>query len=282
MLITGEAGIGKTALIAAAVALAALAGMAVRSARAGELESDFAWGVVRQLFTGPAIGDDRFAGAAALARPALGIEPAATAVDASYATLHGLYWLTVNLAQRSPRLLSLDDLHWADPPSLRFIAHLLPRVAELPVLLVLAGRPAAVSTGPGSALLTRIGLEPTLTAVQPAALRAPASATVVRSELSTEATDDFCLACDEVSGGNPFLLRSLVADLAASRCPPVGSSVAHVRRMTPAAVSASVLRLDRRCRLTGAFSGVDKRRGTAGRHLPAGLRRRSLRCHRRP
>lgn len=245
MLITGEAGIGKTALIAAAGQLAARAGMAVRSARAGELESEFAWGVVRQLFTGPAIGagsgDDMFAGAAALARPALGIEPAATAADASYATLHGLYWLTVNLAQRSPLLLSVDDLHWADLPSLRFIAHLLPRVAELPVLLVLAGRPAAVSTGPGSALLTRIGLEPTLTVAHPAALRAPASATVVRTELSTEATDDFCLACHEVSGGNPFLLRSLVADLAAEQVPTVGSSVARVRRLTPAAVSASVL-----------------------------------------
>src|SRR5665647_2570474 len=116
VLITGEAGIGKTALIAAAGALAAQAGMAVRSARAGELESEFAWGVVRQLFTGPAASadsdDDVFAGAAALARPALGIGSAASAVDASYATLHGLYWLTVNLAQRSPLLLSVDDLHW--------------------------------------------------------------------------------------------------------------------------------------------------------------------------
>ncbi|MDT4893489.1 MAG: hypothetical protein QOE97_2524 [Pseudonocardiales bacterium] len=245
VLITGEAGIGKTALVAAAGALAAQAGMAVRSARAGELESEFAWGVVRQLFTGPTAGagsdDDVFAGAAALARPALGIGSAATAVDASYATLHGLYWLTVNLAQRSPLLLSVDDLHWADPPSLRFIAHLLPRVAELPVLLVLAGRPAAASAGRGSALVSRIGLEPTLTALRPAVLRAPASATVVRSELSAEATDDFCLACHEVSGGNPFLLRSLVADLAAEQVPPVGSSVAHVRRMTPATVSVSVL-----------------------------------------
>ena len=30
------------------------------------------------------------------------------------AVLHGLYWLVANLAERSPLLLTIDDVHWAD------------------------------------------------------------------------------------------------------------------------------------------------------------------------
>lgn len=246
VLITGEAGIGKTALVAAGCAAASNAGVSVFSARAGELETEFAWGVVRQLFAGTVrdAAADRpswFSGAAALARPALGVESAASPVDASYATLHGLYWLTVNVAQRGPLLLAVDDLHWADPPSLRFLAHLVPRVAELPVLLLMAGRPDRSDAAPGTGLVTRIAADPTLTVLQPAALGASACAAVVRDALSSEATDDLCLACHEVSGGNPFLLRSLVAELAAEQVPAGPASADHVRRMTPAAVSASVL-----------------------------------------
>ena len=246
VLITGEAGIGKTALVTAGCTVASSAGLSVFSARAGELESEFAWGVVRQLFAGvvsdaPGFRSDWFSGAAALARPALGIEPAAFPVDASYGTVHGLYWLTVNLAQHGPLLLAVDDLQWADPPSLRFLAHLVARIVELPILLLIASRPVRSDAAPGAGLETRIAADPRLTVLQPAPLGPSACAALVRDALSSQATDDLCLACHEVSGGNPFLLRSLVADLAAEQVTLGAASADHVRRMTPAAVSASVL-----------------------------------------
>src|SRR5262245_55055028 len=46
----GGAGIGKTRLLAAGRARAAAAGMRVLTARGGELEGEFAFGIVRQLF----------------------------------------------------------------------------------------------------------------------------------------------------------------------------------------------------------------------------------------
>ncbi len=245
-LIEGEAGIGKTALLAAACARASDAGMRVLTARAGELESEFAWGVVRQLFDAAvarAPADERSSlleGAAALARPALGIEATEAKVDASYATLHGLYWLNVNLAERGPLLLAIDDLHWADGPSLRFVAHLLPRIAELPMVLLLAGRPAGGESGSGGGLMGQIAAEPTLTTIHPAALSPEASGALVRAELSREAGEDFCSACHEMSGGNPFLLHGLLVDLA-DEDGGRRLSVDHVRRITPAAVSGSVL-----------------------------------------
>ena len=48
--IEGGAGIGKTRLVAEARAAAARAGLTVLTARGGELEQEFAFGVVRQLF----------------------------------------------------------------------------------------------------------------------------------------------------------------------------------------------------------------------------------------
>src|SRR5262245_15751035 len=56
VVIEGPAGIGKTALLDAARAVAAESGMRVLRSRGTELERDFAFGVVRQLFE-PALAD---------------------------------------------------------------------------------------------------------------------------------------------------------------------------------------------------------------------------------
>jgi DNA-binding CsgD family transcriptional regulator/mono/diheme cytochrome c family protein len=246
-IVEGEAGIGKSALLAAAAEHAAASGMAVLTATAGELESDFAWGVVHQLFDGavarvPAAERARLLdGAAALARPALGIEATQETAEASHATLHGLYWLTVNLAQARPLLLSIDDLHWADSPSLRFIAHLLPRIAGLPILLLIASRPPGAEPAAAAALLARITAAPGMTALNPAALSQQASITLVRGQMASDISDDVCVACHQLTGGNPFLLGALMAELADEELRGIGVTVEHVRRMTPAAVSASIL-----------------------------------------
>ena len=40
--------------------------------------------------------------------------------DASFAALHGLYWLAANLARERPLLLAIDDAQWSDDASLRY------------------------------------------------------------------------------------------------------------------------------------------------------------------
>ena len=54
--------------------------------------------------------------------------------------LHGLFWLTANVAADGPLCLSIDDLQWCDPASLRFIAYLERRLEGLRVLVATAAR----------------------------------------------------------------------------------------------------------------------------------------------
>jgi len=122
--IEGGAGIGKTRLLAEARAMASVAGMRVLAARGGEFESEFAFGIVRQLFEpllASVVADLRaelLSGPAALMEPLLGARELAGSQDApaegSFAILHGLYWLAANVAFDQPTVLAIDDLHWAD------------------------------------------------------------------------------------------------------------------------------------------------------------------------
>ena len=129
--IEGPPGIGKTRLGHEATALAREEGLAVLSACGSELEQEFGFGVVRQLFE-PVVAsvDDRrrralFEGAARLAAPAFGLEidtSSAAGQDARFPVVHGLYWLTANLAGDAALLVWVDDLQWVDRPSRRFLA----------------------------------------------------------------------------------------------------------------------------------------------------------------
>ena len=160
VIVEGPAGIGKTQLLTEARRRAPEAGLRVLSARGGELEREYAFGVVRQLFepalASPGARERLLAGAAAPAGTLF--EPvaleASPEADSSFAVLHGLYWLTVNLSAEQPLLLSVDDLHWCDRASLRFLAFLVRRLEGLPVLGVASLRTA--EPGVDAALLVEL------------------------------------------------------------------------------------------------------------------------------
>ena len=142
-LIQGPPGIGKTELLAAAMTRARDRDMLVLSARAGQLERSFPYAVVRQLFepaltqAQPATRERMLSGAAVHA--ATVVDPSAQSgpvVAEPSAVLHGLYWLTFNLAADRPVLLVIDDLHWSDPASVSWLVYLARRIEGLPVALL--------------------------------------------------------------------------------------------------------------------------------------------------
>jgi hypothetical protein len=112
ILIEGPAGVGKTELAREACVAAERARLTPLEARGSELEQPFAFGVVRQLLE-PAVNRpdaDLFTGAAGAAARLFELDerPSAEA-DAGFEALHSLYWLMVNLADRAPLLVLVDD-----------------------------------------------------------------------------------------------------------------------------------------------------------------------------
>ena len=244
--IEGPPGIGKTALLAEAKDRGRAAGLRVLGARGSELERSFSYGIARQLFEPllAAEGADRFtellAGAAALASPVF--DPAQVAGgpagDSSLATLHGLYWLMSNLAERGRVLLALDDLQWSDLASLRWLAYLLPRMDGLDVSVVVGLRPA--EPGAGQALIDQIVSDPAAAVVSPEALSAQATERLLRDSVWADADEAFCAACHRETGGNPLLLRELMRGIDADRLAPVAANAAHVHRIAARAGSRTV------------------------------------------
>jgi DNA-binding CsgD family transcriptional regulator len=235
--IEGAAGTGKTTLLGACRDLCGAAGLRPLGARPGSLEHELPWSVVRQLFS-PAIGmpsEDReelLAGAAGLSAPALGLS-----AGADEDALHGLYWLTTNLAHETPLLIAVDDAHWGDHPSLRYLAYMAERVSDLKVLLVVCVR-AGESDQPPLRDLTA-GAESHVLELRE--LSAPASAELVRNMMGLRASDGFCASCHEATNGNPFLLSELVAQLRRERVDPRSADPAAVAGVTPPAVARSLL-----------------------------------------
>ena len=240
VVVEGPAGIGKSAVLAAARLSAEDGATRFLRARGAELERDFAFGVVRQLFepmlyeATPAERDDLLQGPARLAARVLGLPgaleegeaPAATP-DASFTVLHGLYWLCANLAADQLVVLSVDDAHWADTSSLRFLTYLLPRLEELKVALLVATRPEAEAEE--AHLLATLTADPHADVVHPAPLSIAAVGRLVHERLGDGArrrsSPPPAIARPAAS---PFLVRELVEALSVEGMSPDARTAARV------------------------------------------------------
>jgi DNA-binding CsgD family transcriptional regulator len=231
VLIRGAPGIGKTRLAAELRRRAEAEGMTTLYARGGELERDFAFGCVRQLFE-PVLDDELLSGAAHLAGTVFEPDAAASA-DPTYGVLHGLYWLTANLAEAAPLVLLLDDAHWADPASLRYAAFLARRLEGVPAVLALTVRPADAGADP----LHAIALDPATVVVDLAPLSPGAVTDAVAARLGDEAGGRLGAACHRATAGNPFLLGELLREL--EHDVPQGPDA--IERLAPDRVRAAVL-----------------------------------------
>ena len=203
----------------------------------------YAWGVVRQLLE-PRLrgmsGEERgrrLAGAAALAAPIVlpdGAAPPADA-DASFGVLHGLYWLVAALAAGRPQLLVVDDLHWADGASVRFLEFLANRIDAVPALLLVAQRPAAAAAGGA------LRAAPLATSIELSPLSSEATAAVVAEHSGAPVSASFAQACHGATGGNPLLIHRLAEGLRDRGIAGAGDADAEaVTRLGPYAVAGAV------------------------------------------
>lgn len=281
-LVEGEPGIGKTSLLRATEQHARDEHMRVLTARCASLEQDFAFGAARQLLepvlasAGPSERATLLAGSAAPAEPVFGCAmldgQAPRTADGASAVLDGLYRLTANLAGRRPLLLAIDDLHWIDTPSLRWLTSLARRLDGLPVALALTVRAGEPPVDAG--LISDLMNSPRCHLLRPRRLSAGAVAQVVRRRLGPHAAQEFCAACASATRGNPFLLRELLVALEAEGVAPTAGAAARVSDVGPQAVSRHVL-----ARLSGRSpAAVQLARAAAVLGEPAELRLTAAMC----
>jgi hypothetical protein len=221
LLVSGEPGIGKTALMAELAAEAAARGARVLRGVCTDHAGAPAYWPWAQVMRAAALGMDRadLGEAARLVdRPADVREPAEAATrdddaaqaaaDARFRLFEAVTAVLSRLADSGPLVVAVDDAQWADPPSLRLLDFVVRHLAAQPVLLLVAYRDtdlrsgAAVALG-GGQLLTLGGLDP------------PDVATLIRRVTGAEPPPELVEQISRRSGGNPFFVRELARLLVA-------------------------------------------------------------------
>ena len=260
VLVEGPAGIGKTTLLRAACQ----GDLRILTARGLALEQGFPYGIVRQIFDPVRAAcpwNELLDGAAGLAARVFDwTEAGPVEDDVRYATMHGLYWLVANLAARQPLVLAVDDAHWADAPSLRWLAHLAARIEALPVALLLA-----VREGPDEPPLLD-ELRAAATRLRPGPLGPDATAALVRRKVQADA--ELCRECHASTGGNPFLVQALATALrdGDQKVEPIAQAV--LRRIG----AEEARRLARALAVLGGPAPLRRAAALAGLDLPAAAR----------
>jgi DNA-binding CsgD family transcriptional regulator len=211
LLITGEAGIGKTTLLGHCRDIAGKLGLTVLSCSPVEAEMPLAFAGLCDLFDHVPErlldllpGPQRRAARQAILRA----EPSVGPVDQRTISMAALGLLR-RLADVHPVILILDDLQWLDPPSARALSFALRRLRHEPVGLI-----STVRTGwPGRSepLAPAWAGEDTVTRLEvgPLSLGAMREFLLVRTGLSPARPQ--LLRLHEASGGNPLLALELAA-----------------------------------------------------------------------
>jgi predicted ATPase len=140
VLVEGEAGIGKTRLLAETLERARARGMEVATGRAEELERTRPFGLVAvTLGCWRSSADPRRAAIAALLATRTGDQgPMTVSSDPGlqFQVVDAFVDLVEALALQRPLLLGVDDLQWADPSSLLTLGTLSRRLVDLPLGLI--------------------------------------------------------------------------------------------------------------------------------------------------
>ncbi len=243
VVVEGPAGIGKTRLIREAAGMGEQAGLLVRSARGGEMERDLPFGIARQLFE-PLIAraseqdkESLLSGNAQQAMGALGnLDRDASVPLDSFAPINGLYWLAANLAEKQATLLMVDDAHWADVTSLRFIDFLARRVSHLSLLVILGIRTGEPSE-PEELAPLRLEAE----RLQPQPLGPRSVHELISATVGREPTERFAATCVSATRGNPFLVSEILRELRSEGLEVDDTAATSISKMAPENVAASVL-----------------------------------------
>ena len=211
--IEGEAGVGKTTLLAEALRLGHSEGWRVLSAAASEQETKLAFATLSDLFGGvlDEIADrlpppQRRAIDVALLRPGSGgVRPDRRAVGTA------VIETIQHLAESTRVLLAVDDIQWVDASSAQALAFALRRLRDVPVKII-----SAMRVGPGlrdPTQLDRAFPDEWLRRVSVGPLDPIALQRLLNSRVEGRLSASLAHRVYEASGGNPYFALELARAL---------------------------------------------------------------------
>ncbi|GAA2319134.1 helix-turn-helix transcriptional regulator [Streptomyces violaceusniger] len=247
VVLSGPAGIGKTSLLRTFLDGDACRKMTVLHGACGEVVAGAGYGGVRALFGSLGLSAEDaqdsplLRGSARRALPALSPRPGEEGPSTAavvYPVLHGLYWLAANLMTQGPLVLVLDDVHWCDERSLRWIDFLLRRADQLPLLVVLAQRSEEEPVAP--AALADILAQPRSAVIRLDPLTDAEVAEMAHQVFSAPVAPSFAERAAAVCGGNPLTVTRLLRELRAKGVAPDESGIREIAEVGSYVVALSV------------------------------------------
>jgi len=219
VLVEGEAGVGKTRLVAELLRGLDRGQLRVVTAAAEELDGDRPFRPVADaLAVAPAIDDDDpDRPAAAEDRGAAWLASAAT--DLSFSIAESLAAAVEEIAAPAPCVVVVEDLHWADAGTLRVVRALARSACRSSIALVLTARPFPRSAELGRTVDALASAGGTLLPVGP--LAPEQAMALARAAAGAGAVSDVHVAA---AGGNPLLIVELATALAEE--PDLGPAMA--------------------------------------------------------
>lgn len=239
IVVTGAIGSGKTELIHTFVAKAIAAGAVYCEAAASRIEQRLQFGVIGQLFL------NTFLPAEIREQAALLVENGAIAaqvgsVDSEVTgqipphMVHGLGNLLLEFTTSTdrPLLMTVDDAHYADMPSLLCLASVVNRLRRARVMLIIGASDGPAPFNP--AFMADLPPELYCHHLRLDLLTGSGVEAMVDERLNTKTAARVASEFYSISGGNPTLVRGLVDDY----CRPVTDSAKARPAIGPRAAQA--------------------------------------------
>ncbi|MFI5833589.1 AAA family ATPase [Micromonospora sp. NPDC051300] len=215
-LVTGAVGSGKTSVLESFGDWAATAGGRVLSATASRTERGLHLGVLGQLLQGARLDPESGVRVENLLRhsptapPEVGRDGGEDPADQVWApVLHGLFSTLLDLAESDPLVLTVDDVHHADPASLHCLLYVARRLRHTPIMVVLAEARTLRPSHPH--FRAELFSQPHFTRITLPPLTVDAIARLVDDDVEPAAREA-AERCLRMTGGNPLLTRALIEE----------------------------------------------------------------------